>query len=952
MISMLRTVSRLLLFVKLVAIPSAHGQVVWTYPHFPTVNSPVTIYYDASKGNGALANFTGDIYIHTGVITTLSTSGTDWKHVVTTWGVANPAWKLTPLGGNVYAYHISNISTFYGILPSEVVLKLAMVFRNANGSLVGRNSDGSDIFADVWDGVTLQIKFLKPAQSPLFVNLSSSVSVVCVTSLKSTISVYAGGNLTGQSSNVDSFAVDVVANTYGVTWLTAHAALGSAAVVDSAYVVVNPPIQSANVPNGCDDGVNYVNDSTVTLVLVAPGKQFVYVIGDFSGWLVQEQYYMHRTPDGSRWWVTIGGLQPMVEYGYQFLVDGTLYVADPYSRKVLDPWHDKFISSSTYPNLKPYPTGKTSGIVSVFQPGKPSYNWQVPVFQRPDPDNLVIYELLIRDFIAARNFQTLLDTLTYLKRLGVTAIELMPFSEFEGNDSWGYNPSFYFATDKYYGPADAVKAFIDACHQNGIAVIQDIVLNHAFSQSPFCQLYWDPVQFWPTADNPWLNSDCNPSAAGYQGKHPFGVGYDFNHESAYTQKLVDDVLRYWVSEFKVDGFRFDLSKGFTQKYSGNDVGLWGQYDQSRIDLLKRMADQIRQVDPEVILILEHFADNSEEKVLSDYGFYLWGNLNYAYAQSAMGYASGSDISWINYHSRGWSQPHVVGYMESHDEERLMYKTITFGNSTATYSVKPLDSALNRMKLAALLFVLVPGPKMIWQFGELGYDYSINYGGSNVAAKPIRWDYYQYGPRRWLYQFYKALIEFKNKHAVARTTQFTLVGNGLKKNLRLYGDTLNVVILGNFDVTDGMQYPYFPHGGWWYEYFTGDSLYVTDLNATLFLKAGAYRMYTDKRLPQPDLGNVGMTEVPAPTQTYLCVFPNPVFTTAVIDFYVPRSGRVRLELLDMHGRRLRTLADRSFASGWYTMTFPADDLPDGHYQLVLRADGFRAEEGIVVQGSHR
>ena len=103
------------------------------------------------------------------------------------------------------------------------------------------------------------------------------------------------------------------------------------------------------------------------------------------------------------------------------------------------------------PNLKPYPTGKTSGIVSVLQTAKPAYNWQVPNFAKPDKRNLVIYELLVRDFVATQTLATVKDSIAYLKKLGITAIEVMPFNEFEGNNSWGYNPDFYFAPDKMYG---------------------------------------------------------------------------------------------------------------------------------------------------------------------------------------------------------------------------------------------------------------------------------------------------------------------------------------------------------------------------------------------------------------------------------------------------------------------------------------------------------------------
>jgi 1,4-alpha-glucan branching enzyme len=157
---------------------------------------------------------------------------------------------------------------------------------------------------------------------------------------------------------------------------------------------------------------------------------------------------MNKTPDGNKWWVQIDSLDPNTEYAYQFLVDGTLKVADPYSEKVLDPNNDGYISSTLYPGLKAYPAGQTSGIVSTMQANKPVYTWKNNNFVRPEKNNLVIYELLIRDFTTEHSYASTLQKLDYLTNLGINAIELMPVNEFEGNSSWGYNPSFYFAPDK------------------------------------------------------------------------------------------------------------------------------------------------------------------------------------------------------------------------------------------------------------------------------------------------------------------------------------------------------------------------------------------------------------------------------------------------------------------------------------------------------------------------
>jgi 1,4-alpha-glucan branching enzyme len=195
------------------------------------------------------------------------------------------------------------------------------------------------------------------------------------------------------------------------------------------------------------------------LVLYAPGKNRVSAIGSFPGgsWTEQATNQMNKTPDNNTWWIRINGLTPGTEYAFQYLVDGQLKIADPYSEKILDPFNDGSIPASTYPSLMPYPS-QTTGIVSVLQTSAPAYTWQVPNFSRPDKRGLIIYELLLRDFLQAHDWKTLKDTLSYFKRMGINAIEIMPFNEFEGNNSWGYNPDFFLAPDKYYGTKNSLKS--------------------------------------------------------------------------------------------------------------------------------------------------------------------------------------------------------------------------------------------------------------------------------------------------------------------------------------------------------------------------------------------------------------------------------------------------------------------------------------------------------------
>ena len=591
------------------------------------------------------------------------------------------------------------------------------------------------------------------------------------------------------------------------------------------------------LPAGIVDGINYISSTSITFSLYAPGKQNVYLIGDFNNWQVSSPYLMYLTPDSTRWWLTINNLTPQKEYIFQYLVNGTIRIADPYSEKISDPDNDKYITSATYPNLISYPTGKTTQIASVIQTDQTLYAWKDTAFQKPNKTDLVIYELLVRDFLSTHKYKTLTDTLNYLKNLGVNAIELMPVAEFEGNESWGYNPSFHMAPDKYYGPKEDLKAFIDKAHSMGMAVFLDMVLNHVMGSSPLARLYWDAANNRPAANNPWLNPIP---------KHDYNVGNDINHESAATQSYVDRVTSFWLSQYKVDGFRFDLSKGFTQTNTLGDVAAWGHYDQSRINLLERMATKIWMVKPDAYIILEHFADNDEETVLSNYGMMIWGNLNNRYLQSAMGWSDQSDISWGSYKARGWSQPNLVTYMESHDEERMMYKNITYGNSSGSYNVKDLHTALNRVKLASAFFYTIPGPKMLWQFGELGYDVSINYNG-RTGNKPIHWEYYSDAYRKDVYKVIAALTKLK-QYPAFRSSNFTLNVAGLWKSINITDPTMNVTVIGNFNVTSASGSPNFANTGKWYDYLSGDSIVVTNTSSLISLSPGEFHIYTSVKIP--------------------------------------------------------------------------------------------------------
>jgi len=926
-----------LLFIALFFSQISLAQIVTTDPLFPTANGIVTITYDATQGTGALAGVT-PVYIHTGVITDVSAAN-EWRYVVGNWGVADPTLEMVDIGNDLHQLTFQ-IRDYYGVPDSEEVLEMAFVFRNADGTLEGKTENGMDIFVPVYPDNSFNVSFINPSAIDFFVNPNEIISISATASSAASMSLFIDDILIFQAAGT-TLTYDLQAGTSGTHEVRVVAEADGVTSEDIFTYTVNPNVNIEEVPADAELGLNELNDNTLRLVLYAPDKEFVYVIGDFNGWETDPDFFMNRSLDGTHWWLDIEDLTPQTEYAFQYFVNGNIRIGDPFSEKILDQFSDGEIGA-TYPDLKPYPTGETVNAVTAFTLGEVDYDWQIDNFEKPAKTDLVIYELLMRDFLIKHDYNTLIDTLNYLENLGVNAIELMPVSEFEGNIGWGYNPSFHMALDKYYGNAESFKRFIDEAHARGIAVILDVVYNHAFSQSPLCQLYWDAANFRPAPDNPYLNETA---------RHPFNVGYDFNHESPATKAWVDRVMQHWIEEFRIDGFRFDLSKGITQNFN-TDVGAWSAYDASRIALLKRMADVCWAEDADFYVILEHFAANDEEIELSNYGCMLWDNENYNYNEATMGYPS--DLASISYQNRGWADPHLIGYMESHDEERLMYKNLEFGNSSGDYDVQELPTALARQELAAAFFFTVPGPKMLWQFGELGYDYSINHcvdgtvnDNCRLDPKPIRWDYLEMTNRRRVHGVYKALIGLKKDYTTFETTDYQLYTGNLLKQIYLNDDEMNVVVLGNFGVESGDASVFFQDMGWWYEYFSGDSLMVDDLTTIVPLDAGEYRLFTNKKIDTPDI-TTSTNYVDDSPNISLHISPNPASDFVLIDYELSEFSDVKIRMINTLGQEVKTFANTSQTSGTHQLKPSLKGLSPGLYFINFQINNNNIVRKMIVR----
>ena len=868
-------------------------------PAFPTQDQTVTLTYDAAAGNGALADCTCDIYLHSGLITDASTSPSDWQFVRTVWAATNPDYKLTPVDGRPNVYEIEiDIPAFYRYDEGTVVRRLAFVFRDGGGDRVGRAADGSDIFYDIAQpGAGFAIRVDEPTGTQnlfdvgetfrLRVSASADVATYRITDNGDELATVTGAGTLDRE-------IDVRAGDHLVR-VVATSADGDTASASVRYVGL-AALAAVDVPAGVEPGYTDLGDNRHGFYLYAPEKRRALLRTNLNDFGLEAAMQMSPVRDGTGFYFEMEEIGDIPGIVYQYVVDDSAPIADPFSELILDPFNDRFIGDELFPDIPEI--GTDIGLATWVRP-EVAYTWQNDDFVRPEDGELVIYELLIRDFTAEHSYQSLIDSLAYFQRLGVNAIELMPVNEFEGNLSWGYNPSYHMALDKYYGTPEAFKAFVDAAHGAGIAVIVDVVFNHGFGQNPYVQLYAEERANAPGGAGLFYNQ---------QARHPFNVGVDANHESIHQKRYTGRIPRHLLEEFHLDGYRFDLSKGFTQTDYGEDVGAWSNYDQGRVDILNAYQDSIRAVDEGAYVILEHFATGSEERRLTSDGMFVWGNMAFAYAQAAIGNTS-ADLYGVTPQSRGFDNDRLVGYMESHDEQRLIYEVREFGQRRGDYDTKEYATSLARKELTSNFFYTVPGARMLWQFGEYGYPIDINENG-RTGNKPILWELLERQANRRLFNVTASLIKLRRDYDVFREGNFENLRGGLAggaiRSLRIDGDDLNVLVVGNFGTSGISARVEVPVGaeGVVYDYWTGETLEpLTGTQARVELAPGEYRLYTDRRLPEPqggylqDVSNVA-ERLPAGARVRLLENPGRDAIRLSVDGW---DDALTLDLFDATGR---------------------------------------------------
>jgi 1,4-alpha-glucan branching enzyme len=945
----------ILIFLSLFSVSSI-GQVT-TSPSPVLADQAATITFN--KTGTDLAPYTGIIFAYIGV----TVNGVPFQNIKGSPDFVSPLHpQLTQVGtSSNYTLTISpNLFSYFGVPTNSSITQICVVFRSADGALQTR----PDIFIPVG---AFQFTLTSPLlNSSNIIASGSSVSIAGNnTNGSATYQLFVNGSTTPlntQTTSTYSFTdTNVTVNknyvlrvTQGVTSFSARFS-----------VIINPGSLTGALPSGLVDGINYnpTDPTRATLVLNAPFKSFVYVAGSFNNWQPTAAFAMRRdsAAGSTRYWLELTGLVPGQIYAYQYWVcdvvnlpvgsPAIVKTADPFSTLVLSPFDDpEIITLGAFPGLPAYATiapGQERE-VTVLQTGPNtlfSYNWSSATtnFVKPKKKDLVFYEVLVRDFDASRTYQDLINRFDYFKNLKINAIKIMPVMEFEGNMSWGYNTAYHMALDKRYGPPVKLKEFVDLCHQNGIAVILDLALNHVFGRSPLERMWMldSDNDGWAngtgprtTTENPYINQVA---------LHSYNVGSDINHfrETGPGGNLANTysirTIQYWIREFKIDGYRWDLTKGFTNSCSSLDEGCTNSYQSDRVAKMKWYADNQWAADPNSLVIFEHLGtggSSDEENEWANYqrsgdskGIMQWRKMTDPYANLLKG--NFGDISGV-----AESTSRFIGYAESHDEERVVYKALNEAGQTQGNLAK----VLQRLPAMGSMLFMVPGPKMMWHFGELGWDKSLftcSNGtvqfndGCKLDTKPQpQWteNWLNNPARANVYNQWARQIDIRINEDVFENGQYSWNFNAIgSPRIDVWTSTSQTVNLSyvfvrtNFSDNTLNTSGGFPFLGTWYNLMDNSTINVTSQSQNISIEPGGYRVYGNRpsTLSSQEFDSI----------SNLSIYPNPSSGTFSINYLV-----TNVEIYSITGQLVKSFD--SIPSENYQ--FDINDLTNGVY-LVKAVD---------------
>jgi 1,4-alpha-glucan branching enzyme len=477
--------------------------------------------------------------------------------------------------------------------------------------------------------------------------------------------------------------------------------------------------------------------------------------------------------------------------------------------------------------------GQQSGVwqiaESVVEVGAAPFLWTDDSWVPPSAHDMIIYETHLGDFSASGDFAGLQARLPYLASLGVNAIEIMPWYEFPGAVSWGYNPAYYFAPEATYGSPADLKSLVDAAHSFGIAVLIDMVFNHLDASASLYRLYGDDYDA-----SPWFHDLGNP----------WGFP-DIDHWSDGTKQLTRDVVEFWMDEYHADGFRYDATAFIGWDGVGDDTGNGiGYFTYVAWDHNNAVYQVLEHLPQETAVVTGTKATSCWHDTFHDQ---MKANLREGQFEGSSFGNMDVTAQAIHYAGDGFEDAsQVVNYTESHDEQRIIWEAQT--NPTVDY-----DLAVQKSKLGAVLLMTVAGTPMLYHGQEFGED-----SERTIDPNPLHWEYLESDVGAMLYQWYQRLIWLRCTYPSIRSDSLVTTHQDNSNHTISYWrwDEMgqdSIVVVANFDraaKTFGVD---FPVTGIWHEFLGDSAVSVTALSRTLTVPGSAARIYCRrKRWPTQDV----------------------------------------------------------------------------------------------------
>lgn len=486
------------------------------------------------------------------------------------------------------------------------------------------------------------------------------------------------------------------------------------------------------------------------------------------------------------------------------------------------------------PCAREFGVGKLSAFTLGYQP----YNWSVAEanWRTPELSDLIIYEINIAEL--GGDLERTRDLMVYLSDLGVNAIEIMPLSNVAMSVDWGYLPIGYFGVDERFGKRSDFQKLVDIAHQQGIAVIVDVVYGHTgvdFS-------YYDAYNRLQYHENPFMGSFAKDYFSSF--------GKSTNFESPFTRDYFFTVNHHWLEVYHIDGLRYDCVPNYWDGPFGvgyaNLVYETYQLTKNKIAQNQRYWNRFNAGAGTSLRLIQcaEQLEGPEEVLRTTYSNSTWQNHTFDAAKAvARGDQRrladwGLSLGLLGYPEQENTNGDVITktalqYIENHDHERFI---CNFGLMNPDEAGNPLFLEGDRSRWYMLQPYLIAmlmskGVPMLWQGEEFGESYFLpDFGAGRVGLlRSLRWDYFYDSPGQQLVQLVRKLLRIRRDQSQIRRGNYFFFNDWdryLSKRVLLfarYSDaqyTLVAINIGDIDQTVPF---WFPIGGDYNEELHGGDL---------------------------------------------------------------------------------------------------------------------------------